>query len=128
MLWSPGIWGGDGCEWGSLLGAVGMQTLMSHSCGHVFIHRPQKDLGMDEEGVRQPPGPPARKKFFIPLDEDAVPPAGVGRGDERNAARPGARGVGRKGPRWPQHGLGYVGPGVTLGNSTLLCTSLSFSV
>lgn len=90
MLWSPGIWGGDGCEWGSLLGVVGMQTLMSHSCGHVFIHRPQKDLGMDEEGVRQPPGPPARKKFFIPLDEDAVPPAGVGRGDERNAARRGA--------------------------------------
>lgn len=32
---------------------------------------------MDEEGVRQPPGPPARKKFFIPLDEDAVPPAGA---------------------------------------------------
>lgn len=76
---------------GSLRGVVGMQTLMSHSRRHVFIYRPQQDLGMDEEGVRQPAGPPARKKFFIPLDEDAVPPAGVGRGDDgRTAARPGA--------------------------------------
>ncbi|XP_046933794.1 DNA excision repair protein ERCC-1 isoform X2 [Lynx rufus] len=31
---------------------------------------------MDEEGVRQPSGPPTRKKFFIPLDEDEAPPAG----------------------------------------------------
>uniref|UniRef100_A0A7N5P6Z6 ERCC excision repair 1, endonuclease non-catalytic subunit n=1 Tax=Ailuropoda melanoleuca TaxID=9646 RepID=A0A7N5P6Z6_AILME len=36
-----------------------------------------KNLGMDEEGVRQPSGPPARKKFFIPLGEDEAPPAGV---------------------------------------------------
>uniref|UniRef100_A0ABI7Z099 ERCC1-like central domain-containing protein n=1 Tax=Felis catus TaxID=9685 RepID=A0ABI7Z099_FELCA len=35
-----------------------------------------KNLGMDEEGVRQPSGPPTRKKFFIPLDEDEAPPAG----------------------------------------------------
>nr|XP_021536742.1 DNA excision repair protein ERCC-1 [Neomonachus schauinslandi] len=32
---------------------------------------------MDEEGVRQPSGPPTRKKFFIPLGEDEAPPAGV---------------------------------------------------
>ncbi|XP_045296844.1 DNA excision repair protein ERCC-1 isoform X5 [Leopardus geoffroyi] len=38
--------------------------------------KPQKNLGMDEEGVRQPSGPPTRKKFFIPLDEDEAPPAG----------------------------------------------------
>ncbi|XP_064436449.1 DNA excision repair protein ERCC-1 isoform X1 [Mirounga angustirostris] len=38
---------------------------------------PQKNLGMDEEGVRQPSGPPTRKKFFIPLGEDEAPPAGV---------------------------------------------------
>ncbi|XP_040313341.1 DNA excision repair protein ERCC-1 isoform X2 [Herpailurus yagouaroundi] len=40
------------------------------------IFRPQKNLGMDEEGVRQPSGPPTRKKFFIPLDEDEAPTAG----------------------------------------------------
>jgi hypothetical protein len=34
-----------------------------------------------EEGVPQPAGPPTRKKFIIPLDEDEVPPAGVGRED-----------------------------------------------
>ncbi|XP_047566004.1 DNA excision repair protein ERCC-1 isoform X3 [Lutra lutra] len=39
--------------------------------------RPQKNLGMDEEGVRQPSGPPTRKKFFIPLEEEEAPPAGV---------------------------------------------------
>ncbi|XP_044113045.1 DNA excision repair protein ERCC-1 isoform X1 [Neovison vison] len=39
--------------------------------------RPLKNLGMDEEGVRQPSGPPTRKKFFIPLEEDEAPPAGV---------------------------------------------------
>ncbi|KAF6077402.1 ERCC excision repair 1, endonuclease non-catalytic subunit [Phyllostomus discolor] len=32
---------------------------------------------MDEEGARQPAGPPARKKFLIPLDGDEVPPAGL---------------------------------------------------
>ncbi|KAM9631730.1 DNA excision repair protein ERCC-1 isoform 1-T1 [Trichechus inunguis] len=35
------------------------------------------DPGKDEEGVPQPPGPPQRKKFIIPLDEDEVPPAGA---------------------------------------------------
>uniref|UniRef100_A0A2K6V181 ERCC excision repair 1, endonuclease non-catalytic subunit n=1 Tax=Saimiri boliviensis boliviensis TaxID=39432 RepID=A0A2K6V181_SAIBB len=33
------------------------------------------DPGKDKEGVPQPAGPPARKKFVIPLAEDAVPPA-----------------------------------------------------
>ncbi|XP_077603165.1 DNA excision repair protein ERCC-1 isoform X1 [Crocuta crocuta] len=32
---------------------------------------------MEEEGVRQPSGPPTRKKFFIPLGEDEAPPAGL---------------------------------------------------
>nr|KAF6406683.1 ERCC excision repair 1, endonuclease non-catalytic subunit [Molossus molossus] len=32
---------------------------------------------MEEGGVRQPAGPPTRKKFLIPLDEDEVPPAGA---------------------------------------------------
>ncbi|XP_054444585.1 DNA excision repair protein ERCC-1 [Pteronotus mesoamericanus] len=32
---------------------------------------------MDEEGGRQPAGPPARKKFLIPLDGDEVLPPGV---------------------------------------------------
>ncbi|XP_036272370.1 DNA excision repair protein ERCC-1 isoform X3 [Pipistrellus kuhlii] len=32
---------------------------------------------MDEGGVRPPAEPPTRKRFLIPLDEDAVPPAGV---------------------------------------------------
>uniref|UniRef100_H0XZF1 DNA excision repair protein ERCC-1 n=1 Tax=Otolemur garnettii TaxID=30611 RepID=H0XZF1_OTOGA len=31
------------------------------------------DPGKDQEGVRQPAGPPTRKKFVIPLDEDEVP-------------------------------------------------------
>ncbi|KAM9224421.1 DNA excision repair protein ERCC-1 isoform 3-T4 [Dugong dugon] len=35
------------------------------------------DPGKDEEGVPQRPGPPQRKKFIIPLDEDEVPPAGA---------------------------------------------------
>nr|XP_010945112.1 PREDICTED: DNA excision repair protein ERCC-1 isoform X3 [Camelus bactrianus] len=32
---------------------------------------------MDEEGVQKPAGPPTRKKFLIPLDEDAGPPPGA---------------------------------------------------
>lgn len=40
------------------------------------VNQPQ-NLGMDEEGVRQPAGPPTRKKFFIPLDEDEAPPPGA---------------------------------------------------
>uniref|UniRef100_A0A2K5KUF7 DNA excision repair protein ERCC-1 n=1 Tax=Cercocebus atys TaxID=9531 RepID=A0A2K5KUF7_CERAT len=32
------------------------------------------DPGKDKEGVPQPSGPPARRKFVIPLDEDEVPP------------------------------------------------------
>lgn len=64
---------------------------------------------MDQEAVRQPTGPPTRKKFLIPLDEDEVPPAGVGRGDGGAAGR--LRGVvGRKGDRngpvRPQRGFG----------------------
>ncbi|XP_003406504.2 DNA excision repair protein ERCC-1 isoform X1 [Loxodonta africana] len=35
------------------------------------------DPGKDEEGVSQPPGPPQRKKFVIPLDDDEVPPSGA---------------------------------------------------
>lgn len=38
--------------------------------------RPQA-LGMDGDGVQQPAGPPTRKKFIIPLDEDEVPPPGA---------------------------------------------------
>ncbi|XP_030797829.1 DNA excision repair protein ERCC-1 isoform X2 [Rhinopithecus roxellana] len=34
----------------------------------------QMDPGKDKEGVPQPSGPPARKKFVIPLDEDEIPP------------------------------------------------------
>ncbi|KAG8515313.1 DNA excision repair protein ERCC-1 [Galemys pyrenaicus] len=43
--------------------------------------KPQKTLGMDGDGVHQPAGPPTRKKFIIPLDEDEVPPPGVGLGE-----------------------------------------------
>ncbi|XP_028339185.1 DNA excision repair protein ERCC-1 isoform X1 [Physeter macrocephalus] len=39
--------------------------------------RPQKDLAMDEERVQKPAGPPTRKKFLIPVDEDEVPPPGA---------------------------------------------------
>ncbi|XP_062968405.1 DNA excision repair protein ERCC-1 isoform X2 [Cynocephalus volans] len=35
------------------------------------------DPGKNEEGVPQPAGPPTKKKFVIPLDEDEVPPAGA---------------------------------------------------
>ncbi|XP_061244646.1 DNA excision repair protein ERCC-1 isoform X1 [Bos javanicus] len=38
---------------------------------------PQKELAMDEEGVHKPAGPPTRKKFLIPTDEDVVPPPGA---------------------------------------------------
>ncbi|XP_030729759.1 DNA excision repair protein ERCC-1 isoform X1 [Globicephala melas] len=38
---------------------------------------PQKDLAMDEERVEKPAGPPTRKKFLIPVDEDEVPPPGA---------------------------------------------------
>ncbi|KAL4831351.1 hypothetical protein H8958_010550 [Nasalis larvatus] len=34
----------------------------------------QMDPGKDKEGVPQPSGPPARKKFVILLDEDEIPP------------------------------------------------------
>uniref|UniRef100_A0A673VDZ0 ERCC excision repair 1, endonuclease non-catalytic subunit n=1 Tax=Suricata suricatta TaxID=37032 RepID=A0A673VDZ0_SURSU len=36
-----------------------------------------KNLGMDEERGLQPSGPPTKKKFFIPLDDDEAPPAGL---------------------------------------------------
>ncbi|XP_037372684.1 DNA excision repair protein ERCC-1 isoform X2 [Talpa occidentalis] len=39
--------------------------------------RSQKNLGMDRDGVPQPAGPPTRKKFIIPLDEDEAPPPGA---------------------------------------------------
>lgn len=39
--------------------------------------RPQMDPGKDKESLPQPSGPPTRKKFVIPLEEDEVPPAGV---------------------------------------------------
>ncbi|KAB0352804.1 hypothetical protein FD754_017661 [Muntiacus muntjak] len=32
---------------------------------------------MDEEAVQKPAGPPTRKKFLIPTDEDVVPPPGA---------------------------------------------------
>ncbi|XP_004873243.1 DNA excision repair protein ERCC-1 isoform X2 [Heterocephalus glaber] len=35
------------------------------------------DPEKDEEGAPQPAGPPSRKKFVIPLDEDEVPPPGA---------------------------------------------------
>lgn len=35
------------------------------------------DPAKDEGGRPQPPGPPTRKKFVIPLEEDEIPPAGV---------------------------------------------------
>lgn len=82
---APGFLGWDGCEWGFLLGGWEFRSwCLTRPRRHVFIFRTQKNLGMDEEGVRQPSGPPARKKFFIPLGEDEAPPAGVGRGDEEN--------------------------------------------
>lgn len=37
--------------------------------------RPQMDPGKNEESRPQPSGPPTRKKFVIPLDEDEVPSA-----------------------------------------------------
>uniref|UniRef100_A0A8C6B0F7 ERCC excision repair 1, endonuclease non-catalytic subunit n=1 Tax=Monodon monoceros TaxID=40151 RepID=A0A8C6B0F7_MONMO len=36
-----------------------------------------KDLAMDEERVEKPAGPPTRKKFLIPVEEDEVPPPGA---------------------------------------------------
>lgn len=39
--------------------------------------RPQMDPGKDEENRPQPSGPPTRKKFVIPLEEDEAPSSGV---------------------------------------------------
>lgn len=39
--------------------------------------RLQMDPGKDEESRPQPSGPPTRKKFVIPLEEDEVPAARV---------------------------------------------------
>ncbi|OWK15870.1 ERCC1, partial [Cervus elaphus hippelaphus] len=36
-----------------------------------------EELAMDEEAVQKPAGPPARKKFLIPMDEGVVPPPGT---------------------------------------------------
>lgn len=35
------------------------------------------DTGKDEGSLPQSSGPPSRKKFVIPLEEDEIPPAGV---------------------------------------------------
>lgn len=35
------------------------------------------DTGKDEGSLPQSSGPPTRKKFIIPLEEDEIPPAGV---------------------------------------------------
>lgn len=59
---------------------------------HAFVFRPQKELAMDEEGGPKPAGPPTRKKFLIPMDEDVVPPPGVGLGDEGTSERLGGVG------------------------------------
>lgn len=92
-------------------------------CRRVFIFRPQKNLGMDAERVRQPAGPPSRKKFHIPLDEDEVPPPGVGQGDGGNHREAG--GFVGKGPC----GLESVGAWVALGEHSFpLCRSVSLSV
>lgn len=39
--------------------------------------RPQMDPGKDEENRPQPSGPPTRKKFVIPLEEDEAPSSGA---------------------------------------------------
>nr|XP_036861311.1 DNA excision repair protein ERCC-1 isoform X4 [Manis javanica] len=66
-------WGLAGCADGRT-----PRSLSSVSPGVLAgARRPQKNLGMDAERVRQPAGPPSRKKFHIPLDEDEVPPPGA---------------------------------------------------
>lgn len=35
------------------------------------------DTGKDEGSLPQSSGPPTKKKFVIPLEEDEIPPAGV---------------------------------------------------
>ncbi|KAK2088693.1 Excision repair cross-complementation group 1 [Saguinus oedipus] len=70
----PKVFDRDGCEWGFLVGDENADADGSLAPG-TFPFRLQMDRGKDKEGVPQPAGPPARKKFVIPLDEDAVPPA-----------------------------------------------------
>nr|XP_055105508.1 DNA excision repair protein ERCC-1-like isoform X8 [Symphalangus syndactylus] len=72
-LWSSRSFVGDGCESGFLLGDENVDANGSLPPG-TFPFRLQMDPGKDKEGVPQPSGPPARKKFVIPLDEDEVPP------------------------------------------------------
>lgn len=84
---------------------------------HVFIYRRQ-NLGMDEEGVQQTAGQPTKKKFFIPLDEDEVPPPGVGRGDGRTAWRLRVEGIQSKGTVGLQYELEHIRTWVTLGNQS----------
>lgn len=88
---------------------------------------------MDEEGVRQPSGPPTRKKFFIPLDEDEAPPAGVGQrrrwGERWQAGVGGGGGLRGRGLQGPWCGLGNVVAWVTLGKQSFaLRESASLSV
>lgn len=139
-----GFWGAG---WGQMAvrgggvpaGGMGMQMLMSHSPRRpVCIYRPQKSRGMDEGGVRPPAEPPTRKKFLIPLDGDAAPPAGVGQRDGAGGEGVGGRweagrvveGEGRGGGRGGSGatgGLGNAGRWVTLGNQPF-AFPLSFSV
>ncbi|KAB0398568.1 hypothetical protein E2I00_009919 [Balaenoptera physalus] len=69
--WSPGIFLGIRLCLGVPSGEC---RCFARSRRHGFIFRPKKDLAMDEEGVQKPAGPPTRKKFLIPVDEDEVPP------------------------------------------------------
>ena len=82
--WSPGIFGGVRLCLGVPSGEC---RCFARSRRHGFIFRPQKDLAMDEEGVQKPTGPPTRKKFLIPVDEDEVPPPAVGLRDGGTAGR-----------------------------------------
>lgn len=127
---APGFLGWGGCELVFLLGGWECRPwCLPRPRRHVFISRPLKNLGMDEEGVRQPSGPPTRKKFFIPLEEDEAPPAGVGRGYGEKAGRLGGRLRGRRTGTvlWPpvwirKWDLGH------LGKTPLLRKSVSLSV
>lgn len=87
---------GYGCVWGFLLGTVDASLAPDATA---LFSGPQKYLAMDEERVEKPAGPPTRKKFLIPVDEDEVPPPGVGLGDGGTAGRLGGwlggRGTGR---------------------------------
>lgn len=94
-LWGSGSFVGDGYEWGFLLGDENVDADGSLAPG-TFPFRFQMDPGKDKEGVPQPSGPPARRKFVIPLDEDEVPPGVVGQGDAGPLGGWGVLGGGRE--------------------------------